>query len=191
MTDSQKLKKSPPPFNQNAAIRGAIRRLFSRSPVHREILQKFRREVPRFKKDGTRAKRDSVQHLCNVCQNWVGSTKVEVDHIIPVIEVNEHGFVDWNMFVDRLFCGPENLQVICDPCHDKKTHEEQQKRQAAKDRVKLDKLELDIKCTWSVDSQKALKKQLAKFLTKKKAQVTKDRALALKQVLLNKITKED
>lgn len=184
-------RKIPKPFNQNAAVRGAIRRIFSRSPVKIEVLMKVRREVPRYNKDGSRGKRDAVQYQCNVCKSWVGSTKVEVDHIIPVIETNEHGFVDWNMFVDRLFCGPENLQVICDPCHDKKTHEEQQKRQAAKDRVKLDKLEQDLQCAWTVEKERDLKKQLAKFLTKKKVPETKERALKLKQILIDKITKED
>ncbi len=190
MMENQQSKKKPA-FNQNAAIRGAIRRLFSRSPVHREVLAKVRREVPKYNQDGARSKKDSVQYLCNVCKSYVGSTKVEVDHIIPVIETNEHGFVDWNMFVDRLFCGPENLQVICDPCHDKKTHEEQQKRQAAKDKVKLDKIEQDIQCAKTIEEEKALKKQIAKFLTKKKAPETKDRALKLKQILIDKITRED
>src|SRR5690242_6187581 len=114
MTDIPKSKKRPP-FNQNAAVRGAIRRIFSRSPVKIEVQMAHRREVPRYNKDGSRGKVDAVQYQCNVCKNWVGSTHVEVDHIVPVIEVNEQGFVDWNTFVERTFCGPENLQVICDP----------------------------------------------------------------------------
>jgi len=190
MTDDQQSKKKPP-FNQNASIRGAIRRLFSRSPVHKEVLMKVRREVPKFNKDGARAKKDAVQYLCNVCKGWVGSTKVEVDHILPVIEVNEHGFVDWNMFVDRLFCGPENLQVICDPCHDKKTHDEQQKRQAAKDKIKLDQIETDMKSAWTIEKEKELKKQVTKFLSKKKALETRERAAKLKQIIIDKLTKED
>jgi 5-methylcytosine-specific restriction endonuclease McrA len=183
--------KKKPAFNQNAAIRGAIRRIFSRSPVKIEVLKKVRREVPRYNKDGSRSKKDAVQYQCAVCKNWVGSTKVEVDHIIPVIEVNEKGFVDWNMFVDRLFCGPENLQVICDPCHDKKTHEERMKRQALKDKVILDEIEERLKSAWTIVEEKELKKQVSKFLTKTKAAETKERALKLKQILINKITKED
>ena len=184
-------QKKPKVFNQNAAIRGAIRRIFSRSPIKIEVQMKVRREVPRYKKDGTRAKVDSVQYQCNVCKSWVGSTKIEVDHIIPVVEVNEKGFVDWNMFVERLFCGPENLQVICDPCHDKKTHEEQLKRQAAKDRVVLDQIEERLKSAWTIQEEKDLKKQVSKFLTKTKAPETKERAMKLKAVIVNKITKED
>jgi 5-methylcytosine-specific restriction endonuclease McrA len=178
-------------FNQNAAIRGAIRRIFSRSPVKIEVLKKVRREVPRYNKDGSRSKKDAVQYQCAVCSSWVGSTKVEVDHIIPVIEVNEKGFIDWNEFVSRLFCGPENLQVICDPCHDKKTHEERMRRQAFKDKVVLDEIENEIKVAWSISRERELKKRISKFLTKTKASETKERALKLKQILINKITRED
>lgn len=185
------LDKKPKIFNQNAAIRGAIRRIFSRSPVKIEVLKKVRREVPRYNQDGSRGKRDAVQYQCAVCKTWVGSTKVEVDHIIPVIEVNEKGFVDWNTFVERLFCKAEALQVICDPCHDKKTAQERMKRQAFKDRVALDKIEERLKSAWTIEEEKTLKKQVSKFLTKTKAPETKERALKLKQIIVDKITKED
>jgi len=182
--------KKPRPFNQNAAIRGAIRRIFSRSPVKIEVLKKVRREVPRYNKDGSRGKRDAVQYLCNVCKTYVGSTKCDVDHIVPVIEVNEEGFVDWNTFVERLFCGPKNLQVICDPCHDKKTHDERMKRQALKDGAALSMIELNIQCVETVDEFKALKKEVTKFTTKTKAPETRKRALKLKAVIVDKIKGE-
>lgn len=190
MMESQKLKKKPP-FNQNAAIRGAIRRIFSRSPVKIEVQMKVRREVPKYNKDGSRGKRDAVQYQCNVCKSWVGSTKIEVDHIAPVIEVNEKGFIDWNMYVERLFCGPDNLQVICDPCHDKKTQDERMRRQAMKDRLLLNQIEERLKSAWTIAEEKELKKQVSKFLTKKKALETKERALKLKEILTNKIERED
>ncbi|MGH7974921.1 MAG: HNH endonuclease signature motif containing protein [bacterium] len=191
MADSQKLKKKRPPFNQQSAIKGAIRRVFSRSDVKKEILYKIRREVPRFNKDGSRGKKDAVQYQCKACKLWVGSTHVEVDHIIPVIEVNDQGFVDWNTYVERLFCGPENLQVLCDPCHDKKTHEEQQTRQAMKDKVALDAIEEKIKFAGTIHEERDLKKQLSKFLTKTKAPETKERAKRLKSVIIDRLTRED
>ena len=131
--------KKRPPYNENAAIRGAIRRTFSRSPMIREILLKVRREVPRLRKDGTRAKKDSVQYQCQTCKNYVGSTHISVDHIDPVIPTE--GFVDWNTFVDRLFCGPENLAPICEECHQKKTNEERRARQLIKDTATLKDLQ--------------------------------------------------
>jgi len=149
-----------PPYNENAAIRGAIRRTFSRSPIIREILQKVRREVPRFRKDGTRALKDAVQYQCQTCKNYVGSTHISVDHIIPVIP--PEGFTDWNTFVDRLFCGPENLAPICEECHQKKTNAERQARQKIKDTETLallrTKTNLDAK-------ELKLMKRLTKKLT--------------------------
>lgn len=119
--------KKRPPYNQNAMIRGSIRRTFSRSPVVREVLMAGRREIPKYNKDGSVAKKPAVQYQCQVCNNWVSSTKVSVDHIEPVISVDD-GFVDWNQFVDRLFCDKSNLQRICDDCHDIKTATERFER---------------------------------------------------------------
>lgn len=44
---------------------------------------------------------------------------VFVDHINPVGK-----FIDWNTFIEKLFCGEENLQVLCLECHKKKTKQE-------------------------------------------------------------------
>jgi hypothetical protein len=118
-------------WNQNASIRGALRRMFARSPVVREVLMKVRRTVPKFNSDGNRSKKDAVQYHCSVCSEWVKSTAVSVDHITPVICVDD-GFVDWNVFISRLFCEPDNLQVICDTCHQEKTNAERAERLRAK-----------------------------------------------------------
>lgn len=130
-----KSPKKKPKYNQNSAIRSALRRTFSRSPIVREVLMDGRREVPKYCKDGTRAKKDSVQYQCQVCGEWVGSTCIEVDHINSVID-NEKGFENWETFIERLFCSKENLQRICDDCHDKKTAAE---RDIAKARRKREK----------------------------------------------------
>jgi 5-methylcytosine-specific restriction endonuclease McrA len=191
MTDSQQPKKKQKPFNQNAAIRGAIRRIFSRSPVKRDVLMAVRRERPKFNQDGSRSKKDAVEYMCNLCKQYVGSTKVEVDHLEPVIEINEVGFVDWNTFVTRLFCTVEKLQVLCDPCHDKKTHDEQQKRQMLKDKIALDEIEQQINYARSIKDEQLLKKTLTKYLSKKKALETRERALRLKARIIERLTKED
>ncbi len=153
-------KKSP--FNQNASVRSAIRRVFSRSPIVREMMWKVRREVPKFNKDGGRAKKDAVQYQCNVCSTWTKSTAIAVDHIEPVIDVTD-GFIDWNTFVQRLFCGPENLQVICDDCHQKKTNQERFDRQFLKDKELIWSLENELDC-WQLPEAK---KSLAKFTPKR------------------------
>lgn len=129
-----------PPYNENAAIRGALRRTFSRSPIIREVLQKVRREVPRIKKDGSRAKKDHVQYQCQTCMQYVSSTQIAVDHIDPVIPV-VGGFTNWESFITRLFCGPENLQTICESCHRVKSLKENRARRMIKDTATLKELQ--------------------------------------------------
>ena len=127
---------------------------------------KVRREVPKFNKDGARAKKDAVQYLCGVCGQWVGSTKISVDHIVPVVSVDE-GFQDWNQFVARLFCGIDNLQVICDTCHDHKSYSERIARLIKQYTEELDQIEQLIKHPVSSEVFK-LKKCLSKYTAKKK-----------------------
>lgn len=170
-------------WNQEAAIRGALRRTFSRSPVIRDVLFKVRREVPKYNKDGSRSKKDAVQYRCGVCQSYVGSTKVSVDHISPVVSVSE-GFVDFNTFISRLFCDASNLQVICDSCHNTKTQAERIARLLLQYGKELDELELKVK-TKTISKAEALK-TLKKYIAKKKTQGLNpvvQRALSIKDFL--------
>lgn len=172
------MSKKKPPYNKNAAIRSAIRRTFSRSPVVREVMMEHRREIPKFNKDGTRAKKDAVQYQCNVCNQWVGSSYIAVDHIEPVIEV-EGGFQDWNTFVDRLFCDKDNLQCICDECHQKKTNKERFDRSFLKDSELLKELTDNF-------IEEVAKKFCTKFTAKKLQDYPKDfqdKVMALKEKL--------
>lgn len=137
---------------------------------------KERREIPRFNKGGSRSKVDSVQYRCAPCGQWTPSKSVAVDHISPVIDV-QTGFVDWNQFVTRLFCGPENLQVICDTCHDAKTQVERITRLIKQYTQELDKIQFDMSATAAHGSipdhvvaanYKDWKKALSKYIAKKK-----------------------
>lgn len=184
------MKKKRPPYNENAAIRGALRRQFSRSPVVREVLMKVRREVPKYNKDGSRAKKDAVQYQCSACGQWTKSTAVAVDHVVPVIAV-ETGFTDWNDFVSRLFCGPGNLQVICDPCHNAKTQTERIARLTKQYMEELDTLESTVDCDWVAYqiNVKLLLKNISKYIAKKKTkglETVVQRAQDLKSKLLIK-----
>lgn len=139
-----KKAKKKPKYNQNSAIRSAIRRAFSRSPVVQEVMKAARSERPRYKQDGTLAKKPHVDYTCAICQRKFKGTEVAADHIDPVVDI-EDGFVDWNTFVERLgWERPENLQVICNyklkhmdkhgntsSCHYKKTQEERALRKLA------------------------------------------------------------
>jgi len=154
-------------WNETAVIRGALRRAFSRSPVVREVMMVVRREVPKFNKGGERSKKDAVQYLCAGCGNYVSSTKVAVDHIIPVISV-EDGLLDWNTFKERLFCDKSNLQVLCRGCHDVKTSSERVARLYKKYMEELDDIEQIIQSMDSGVDKRKLIKILSKYRAKKK-----------------------
>jgi len=188
------VKKKRPPYNPNAAIRSAIRRAFSRSPIVREVMDAARRDVPRYNKDGSRGKVDAVERLCNVCKVWTATKNVAVDHMQPVISVSE-GFKDWNTFVDRLgFEKKENLQVICDTCHQSKTNLERALRQSLVDTKLMDSIQDQLTivyknpvgCISDVmrNELRTLNKELTKIAAKKKRnphmQPISDRAITLK-----------
>lgn len=153
------MKSTKKTFNVNAAIRGALRRVFSRSPVVREILEESRKVEPVVKKDGSISKKIRVYRLCQVCNQWKPSKDMQVDHIVPVIDPVMGFNNDWNDFISRLFCDKSNLQRICKQCHDKKTSEERKLRmyhQVKKDIVKYANL----------DTDKSLDKKSADYLKK-------------------------
>ena len=64
-----------------------------------------------------------AQHYrCNICKEEFTNSHVEVDHIDPIVPLS--GFTTWDEYIKRMFCGAENLQVLCKPCHKIKTHAE-------------------------------------------------------------------
>lgn len=192
------MSQKKPIWNEDSALRSAWRRIFSRSPLVIEVMKAGKRYVPKFNADKARSKKDSVEFLCNVCKIWVkasvgGKGNVQVDHIVPVISVeNTSGKVqDWNLFKAKLFCPKNNLQIICKTCHILKSNDERNKRNSLKDKIALDLIEERLKSAWTIDEEKELKKQVSKFTSKTKAPETIQRAISLKKIILDKITRED
>lgn len=67
-------------------------------------------------------------YLCEGCDGIFARKDTAVDHISPVI-LPEQGFIDWNTYVERLFCPSGNLQVLCKAnCHASKTKSESSER---------------------------------------------------------------
>jgi 5-methylcytosine-specific restriction endonuclease McrA len=64
-------------------------------------------------------KRQKFEYQCNVCKNWFIEKKINVDHINAAGSLRSSK--DLPGFVERLFCEVDNLQVLCEKCHDKKT----------------------------------------------------------------------
>jgi 5-methylcytosine-specific restriction endonuclease McrA len=67
-------------------------------------------------------KRQKFEYQCAHCEKWFPEKKINVDHICPAGSLNSAQ--DLPGFVERLFCESDNLQVLCEKCHDVKTKEE-------------------------------------------------------------------
>lgn len=118
-------KARTPPFESYPAwstakfwgfLRSGLRSTYNRWPPKWTVLQAARR--PYQGKD----KRQKWEFQCSECGGWFKSTEVSVDHIVPAGSLNS--FEDIAGFVERLFVGPEGLQVLHKACHDAKTLKE-------------------------------------------------------------------
>jgi len=115
------------------------------SPIRREALEISKIEPKR--------KGGLVKYKCAECNKKFAKSEVTVDHMEPVIdpkqgfpqlskvrhsEVGCHGkgtcsvvydlIDDWTVYINRLFCPVKLLQILCKPCHNKKTQEERKCR---------------------------------------------------------------
>ena len=66
------------------------------------------------------------EYQCAECSQWFADKEVNVDHIIPAGTLR--CAQDLPGFVERLFCEVDNLQVLCNVCHNKKTQDEKSKK---------------------------------------------------------------
>lgn len=62
-------------------------------------------------------------YKCAACLKVMKQKGMHIDHIDPVVDP-EQGFIDWDIYVSRLFCSADNLQLLCEPCHKIKTEKE-------------------------------------------------------------------
>lgn len=71
--------------------------------------------------------RPKYKYRCKHCQELFMAKEVVLDHIDPVVPL--YGFksgleFDFNEYIERMYCGEDNFQVLCGPCHDIKSKEE-------------------------------------------------------------------
>lgn len=87
-------------MNRKSLIISALRKIWLWSPERKQAL--------------TNAKARK-NYRCNHCHKLFPKKGVQVDHIIPI-----GTFIDWNTYIERLFCPITNLQVLCKTCHKSK-----------------------------------------------------------------------
>lgn len=68
-------------------------------------------------------------YVCGICEEDFSKGKVELDHFpdpLTPYEIFQYE-MSQQMVIDRLFCDPSNLRVLCKTCHSDWTRGEQKK----------------------------------------------------------------
>lgn len=110
-------------FDLHSFLIQGLRRLSYRWPIRSQIK--------------TRARIARGQYKCEICGAVVGPTEIRIDHIESVISLDK-GFENWDTYIKRLFCSPDNLQAICLGCNKEKTFLENQLRKQFRDEKKIE-----------------------------------------------------
>jgi len=115
---------------ERGLIKGALRRVFSRSDLRREV-------VAASVINHTDASRPRVKKWsqCKLCATKVPTYKIIVDHLDPVVPL-DIAFEDMSVdvVIDRLWCEKNNLQFLCETCHNLKSKGENKLRREFKKR---------------------------------------------------------
>lgn len=98
-------------------VRSALRLAWTKWPPKHEVLRRARRPS---QSDNKKLK---WEYLCTHCNKWTRGDQVSVDHIVPWGDPWSMSFVD---ALRALLVPVEELQVLCDPCHDLKTLSDKQ-----------------------------------------------------------------
>ena len=75
------------------------------------------------------------KYKCEICEEIFKRKEIDIDHVEPVIDI-QIGFIDWNTYIENLFCEADNLQGICKSCHSVKTEQEKEMRMFYKQKLK-------------------------------------------------------
>ena len=96
-----------------------LRKLFMHSGIHRIIYRKHTK---------------NAKIKCGECGEYFNKSEMQIDHIDPVHPVDGRE-IDFETKKNRmLFCGLDNFQPICKPCHRSKTNIENQLRRNNKNK---------------------------------------------------------
>lgn len=104
-------------------IKGAIRRVFSRSELRRRVIDAT---VMEGYTDPTRP-RVKKWCRCAECKQPTPKSYLECDHIAPIILLDSslesmvQSNAGWDNLIDRVWCEIKNLQGICQTCHERKS----------------------------------------------------------------------
>lgn len=113
---------------ERGLIKGALRRVFSRSDLRRAVLE--RGVIQHI--DETRPK-VKTWVFCESCGILDAKSNFQIDHINPVVPINiPLTEMTADELINNMWCEINNLQRVCIPCHKAKSKEENALRRKLK-----------------------------------------------------------
>lgn len=97
-------------------------------------LRMVSRKWPAINEARNKAKLAYNTYVCQKCFNKFPNKYVRVDHKVPVVDpiigfpMTPEGMEDWSVYIPRLFCDVDNLELLCEDCHNLKSGIEQEIR---------------------------------------------------------------
>jgi hypothetical protein len=105
-------------------LKGAIRRVFSRSDLRKAAI-----EASRIEHFDPARPRVTKWSRCTACHKPTATYQMDVDHSDPIVPVDTSlELMSWDMVVNRVWCELSNLKPVCKLCHKVKTKEENKLR---------------------------------------------------------------
>jgi 5-methylcytosine-specific restriction endonuclease McrA len=117
------MAKKPKKYNADTFAKGAMRRASLMWPPISECRRLARRERGKYE--------------CAMCKELFSAKECQVDHRNPVVDIIK-GWESWDVFIARLFCDVENLDLLCTNCHNSKSAMEVQMRKYAREKRKAE-----------------------------------------------------
>lgn len=119
--------KSPIPGWTDAKFKGWIISLLRRGTLRWPPANQCLMAAKRGKKINPITGRMAEHYECAECHQLFPLKQVRKDHILPVVDPIR-GFVDWDTYIERMFCAIDKFQIICRSCHTIKSQEERIQR---------------------------------------------------------------
>lgn len=102
----------------NSFIKSGIRSLTRKWKPMFDALKEASTEKKRNAKTG----RIAQHYKCAHCGGSFPVKEVAIDHIEPIVPLT--GFTTWDDVISRALCEKDGFQILCKPCHDIKSKEE-------------------------------------------------------------------
>lgn len=124
--------------NQNKSGRVVVKKVKGKQNLNTFVKSLLRRGTFHWRERGEAMKDARIErglYRCAQCQDSFKAKEVILDHIEPVVDP-KFGFVDFDVYIKRMFPPKEGFQVLCIGCSDVKTALEDQMREHYKKKRK-------------------------------------------------------